>query len=225
MSKKKKKISILGCGWLGDVVREKLESKGHEVNCLSRDIGMNSVVQFYACDVLIIAIPPSDEYLDVLDDTLYYLDDKMETQVIFLSSISFYDEKKMIVEAEKLVKIGKEDAVILRLGGLMGYDRIAGKYTSGNSIKNGPTHYVHRDDSVGIILSIIKKDIRDKTFDVEAPIQSTKKEIFTQNAKQFNFAETYFLESEGVNKVISSKELRETLGYQFQKEDVREFWR
>jgi nucleoside-diphosphate-sugar epimerase len=225
MCEKKKNISILGCGWIGTVVRKKLESMGHEVNCLSRDIGMNAVAQLYACDVLLIAIPPSSEYLEVLDDTLFYLDAKIDTQVIFLSSISFYEENNSIIEAEKLVETAKDDAVILRLGGLMGYDRIAGKYTIHHTIEDSVTQYVHRDDVVEIISEIIKKDIRKKIFDVVAPIQSTKKEIFSQNAEQFHFGATYFSGQKSVHKIISSNDLCETLGYQFQKEDVKNFWR
>lgn len=137
MSKKKKKIAILGCGWVGKAVKENLETQGYEVNCLSRDINMDTLVGFYACDVLIIAIPPSDEYLDVIEDAYFSvaLNEAIQTQVILLSSISFYDGTKIIMEAEELAKIKDENTVILRLGGLMGYDRIAGKYTTGKTVE------------------------------------------------------------------------------------------
>ncbi len=226
MTKKKKKIAILGCGWVGNALKEKLETKGDEVNCLSRDINMDTLVGFYACDALIIAVPPSDEYLDAIEDALFSvsMNEALDTQIIFLSSISFYDNKEIIIEAEELIKIKDPDTVILRLGGLMGYDRVAGKYTEGKTIEDAPTNYVHRDDVVGIIESIIDQRIKNKIFNVVAPIQSTKKEIFTQNAKQFNFEETKFSENISVNKKISSEILCDVLGYHFKKEDVREFW-
>ncbi len=226
MTKKKKKIAILGCGWVGNALKEKLETKGDEVNCLSRDINMDTLVGFYACDALIIAVPPSDEYLDAIEDALFSvsMNEALDTQIIFLSSISFYDNKEIIIEAEELIKIKDPDTVILRLGGLMGYDRVAGKYTEGKTIEDAPTNYVHRDDVVGIIESIIDQRIKNKIFNVVAPIQSTKKEIFTQNAKQFNFGETKFSENISMNKKISSEILCDVLGYHFKKEDVREFW-
>ncbi|MBA1421263.1 MAG: hypothetical protein FAF03_10600 [Epsilonproteobacteria bacterium] len=60
---------------------------------------------FYDVDVLIIAIPPStQEYLDVVEDTLYFLKKENHTQVIFLSSISYYDGKASVVEAETLMQ-------------------------------------------------------------------------------------------------------------------------
>lgn len=226
MTRKKKKIAILGCGWVGNALKEKLESIGDEVNCLSRDIDMDTLVGFYACDTLIIAIPPSDKYLDNVEDALFSvsLNEGLDTQIIFLSSTSFYDNKEIIIEAEELVKIKDPNTVILRLGGLMGYDRVAGKYTEGKTIDNATTNYVHRDDVVGIIESIIEQSIRNKIFNVVAPVQSTKKEIYIQNSKQFGFNETYFSDVPCKTKSFSSEILCDILGYTFEKEDVKEFW-
>ncbi len=229
MSKrKKKKIAILGCGWVGSALKEKLEALGDEVNCLSRDVDMDTLVGFYACDVLVIAIPPSSEgYLDAIEDAYFSvsLNEAIVTQVIFLSSTSFYDDKKIVVEAEELAKIKDENTVILRLGGLMGYDRIAGKYTVGKTIEDRATNYVHRDDVLGVMETIIEQKVSNKIFNVVAPIQSTRKEIFTQNAEQFDFGETKFSENISASKELSSEILCEVLGYEFEKKDVREFWR
>jgi len=226
MTRKKKKISILGCGWVGNALKVKLESIGDEVYCLSRDVKMNTFLGFYACDTLIIAIPPSDRYLDVIDDVYFYmfLNKAFNPQVILLSSISFYDDKKIIIGAEKLAKLKNSDTVILRLGGLMGYDRIAGKYTAGKTIENTPTNYVHRDDVVGIIESIIEKRVKNKTFNVVAPIQSTKKEIYIQNASSFGFEKTSFKGLSNKTKSLSSEILCKVLGYEFVKKDVKNFW-
>ena len=219
MTKKKKKIAILGCGWVGTTLKEKLELAGDEVNCLSRDINMDTLVGFYACDVLIIAIPPSDEYLDVIEDAYFSLslNEALDTQVIFLSSTSFYNGNKSIVESEALAKIKDPDTVILRLGGLMGYDRIAGKYTEEKTVEDTPTNYVHRDDVVGVIERVMETRIKDKIFNVVAPKQTTKKEIYTQNSKLFGFKETHFSENIGKNKSYSSDILCDVLGYTFMK--------
>jgi len=226
MSRKKKKIAILGCGWVGNALKEKMQSQGDEVNCLCRDINMDSLVGFYNCDALIIAVPPSDEYLDVIEDVFFSvsLNEAIDTQMILLSSLSFYDNNKLIADAEELAKIKDENTVILRLGELMGYDRIAGESTSGKTIEDGPTNYVHRDDVIGVIESIIDQNIKNKIFNVVAPIQATKKEIFTQNSKKFGFEETSFNGIVKEAKSLSSDVLCDVLGYKFQKEDVRNFW-
>jgi len=221
-----KKIAILGCGWVGRALEEKLLLDGHSVQCLSRDIRVDRQSGYYVCDVLVIAIPPSDIYLDVLEEVFFSLSlhTNKSTQIIFLSSISFYTKKKYIVEAEALVKLKDPDTVILRLGGLMGYDRIADKYTVGKTLDDSPTNYVHRDDVLGIIMCVIRQGTKNKTFDVVAPIQTTKKVIFAQNTQQYDFAMTYFSDKSSTSKPYSSQELRDTLGYTFIKKDVKNFW-
>ena len=221
-----KKVSILGCGWVGNALKSSLESKGNTVHCLLRDTKLNRLTHFYDVDVLVIAIPPStQEYLDVLEESVYYLKKENHTQVIFLSSISFYDGKQSVIEAEELMQELLDNVVILRLGGLMGYDRIAGKYTAGKVLtSDARTNYIHRDDVVGIIESIILQDVREEVFDVVAPLQSSKKDIFTLNAKKFGFRPTEFLNGDKVGKILSPNKLIDTLNYSFTKSDVREFW-
>ena len=226
MNRKKKKIAILGCGWVGSALKEKLESRGDEVNCLSRDVNMDTLVGFYACDALIIAVPPSEEYLDVIEDAYFSvsLNEALDTQMILLSSTSFYDGNKIIKEAEELAKIKDPDTVILRLGGLMGYDRIAGKYTAGRTVEDGATNYVHRDDVVGIIESVIDQRLKAKILNVVAPVQSTKKEIYTKNSEVFGFEKTNFTENIGKRKELDAKGVEILLNYTFQKPNVMTFW-
>lgn len=220
--KKTKKVSILGCGWVGKNLHDKLLSN-HIVNCLSKNIEENSKLNLYSVDVLVIAIPPKNNYIEVLEETLVKIN--KNTYIILLSSISFYKNKPLVVEAENLVKKKAEKFIVLRLGGLMGYDRIAGKYTAGKTLSNNSvTNYIHRDDVVSILENLIKKEIHNEIFDVVAPIQSTQKEIFTQNSKKFDFEETYFLDETPTAKTLSSSDLIEKLGYIFKKEKVLEFW-
>lgn len=216
-------VSILGCGWTGKALKEQLAFQGYEVFCLSKDIKANVEAQKYDCDTFVIALPPRDNYMEVLEETLCKVD--IKTQVILLSSISFYDGKALVIEAETLVGKIHPDVSILRLGGLMGYDRIAGKYTGGKVLtSDSRTNYIHRDDVLGIIESMIEQNVRSEIFDVVAPKQSTKKMIFTQNAKHFGFKETKFLNGDEQGKVLHPTKLCNVLGYVFEKEDVNEFW-
>ena len=63
----------------------------YEIHYLSKDIETNINPKRYRCDVLVIAITPRGEYLE------------NSTQTILLSSISFYDGKPLVIEAEVLV--------------------------------------------------------------------------------------------------------------------------
>ena len=75
--------------------------------------------------------------------------------------------------------------------------------------------HVHRDDVVGIIETIIEQGIRNKIFNVVAPVQSIKKEIYTQNSKQFGFKETHFEGTAEHTKALSPDILCAVLGYTF----------
>ena len=218
-----KKVAILGCGWIGNTLIQSLDTNKYDTICLSRNIEENIKNNHYDCDTLVIAIPPRNNYLEILTKTLEQINS--HTQVILLSSISFYDGKYLVIEAETLVQSMHEESVILRLGGLMGYDRVAGKYTAGKVLtSDSRTNYIHRDDVVNILINIIENNIRDEVFDVVAPAQSTKKEIFSQNAKVFGFKGTEFLQGDEVGKILVPTKLCEVLGYVFEKEDVRRFW-
>ena len=222
-SKSSKTISVLGCGWLGKALQYYLEEQGHRVQCLSRELDANKERGWYDCDVLVIAIPPRGEYLAVLKETLGLL--KVGTQVVLLSSISYYDGKALVVEGEVLLRRLWSDAVILRLGGLMGVDRIAGKYTAGKRLPHDSmSNYVHRKDVVGVIAEVITQEVRAEVLDVVAPMQHPKSEIFTANAEKFGFERTLFDSLECRGKMISSKRLEERLKYRFFYPDVNGFW-
>ncbi|CAA6828481.1 MAG: Unknown protein [uncultured Sulfurovum sp.] len=217
-----KTIAILGCGWVGSALKKSMENepnKHYVVNCLTRDMVHNKKQNLYECDTLLIAIPPRENYIETLKLTLQEV--KNDTQVILLSSTSFYKEKPLVVEAEKLLK----EHLILRLGGLMGYNRIAGKYTAGKTkAHDAPVNYVHQDDVVAIIKQCIEKNIKKELFDVVAPKHPLQSEIYARNAKDFGWEATYFESKEVLGRVISPTKLIETLHYTFLKEDPIAFW-
>lgn len=217
-----KKVSILGCGWVGKVLYGYLLPTCN-VYCLSKDIAYNQEQQLYVCDVLVIAVPPREANIEAIAQALKSVG--VSAHIILLSSISYYDNKPLVVDVEKMVKQHQPNATILRLGGLMGYDRIAGKYTAGKLLPcNTKTHYVHRDDVVYIIGLIILHEVEAEIFDVVAPIQTTKEHIFTLNSKRFGFQKTKFLTHKMDGKELNSDKLTHTLGYTFKKRDVTKFW-
>jgi len=217
-------ISILGCGWTGKALQSHLEEQGYQAHCLSKDIISNTVAGYYSCDTLVIAIPPRGKYLEVLEETLDLV--PVETQVILLSSVSFYDGKELVIEGEMLVGRLREDAVVLRLGGLMGFDRIAGKYTAGKTLPyDSMSNYVHRDDVLGVITAVIVQELKAEILDLVAPVQHLKSEIFAVNAERFGFAQTVFDSLECRGKVILSKRLEERLDYLFLYPNVTDFWK
>lgn len=218
----KRALSILGCGWVGNALKDLLEDE-YVVNCLSKDIKSNKEANLYNVATIIIAIAPKENYLEVLKTTLSLI--STNTQVVFLSSISFYKKRTLVVAGEELILKEAPKSVILRLGGLMGYDRVAGKYSSGKILQeNLPTNYIHRDDVIHIIKKIIDEKISYEVFDVVAPIQSNLQEVYDMNANSFGFEKTFFQESEAFGSSYYPKKLLQKLQYSFLKEDVKSFW-
>jgi len=218
----KKVVSILGCGWVGKALRDELQPNYH-INCLSRDIHDNLQKDYYACDTFLIAIPPRDNYLQVLTESLQHVD--KNCQVIFLSSTSFYDGKELVVQGEKLIEELHKEVLILRLSGLMGYNRIAGKYTAGKTkAYDARVNYIHRDDVVQIIRLCIEQNVKNELFDVTAPKHPKQSEVYTLNSERFGWDNTFFESSEIKGKIVSAERLVDYFNYEFLYPDPLKFW-
>lgn len=210
------KISILGAGWLGKPLAETLETK-HKVQISIRQKGVMQGAEFYLCDALIISLPPRDEYLANIQSILN--NTHKNTKIILLSSTSVYSQKaqgqKQIL-GENIIKDSHPNYLILRLGGLMGYDRIAGKYTQGKEVDSDAyTNYIHRDDVIHIIDALLLHEVKSETFNLVCPSHTQKKEVYENNAKLYDFKSTIFLSLEIKGKQISSKKIVEFLDYEF----------
>jgi hypothetical protein len=244
-NKNLKRVSILGCGWVGKALAKKLEPfysvmvSVQSQSSLDKLEIKNKIIlnssngfsssEFYETDVLIIAIPPRDAYLENLNTIFTYI--KKDTQVILLSSTSVYTQTKGVVsekdtekitnpplmlQAERLLQQKYPSLLILRLGGLMGYNRVAGKYTAGKTLEHDAyVNYVHRDDVVAIIEKCIEQNIKANCFNVVAPLRATKRKIYDYNSKCYGFEKTLFLSSEVKGKRVSSLKLMEEIGNLF----------
>ncbi len=248
------RISIFGSGWLGKALAEELE-KEYFVQVSVRTHSSFDALElpnkylldadntyfsedFYKTDVLIIAIPPRGEYIATLKKVITYLGES--THVILCSSTSVYRQKSgdvyeedsdgittpsLMLEAERIVQSLRPQTLILRLGGLMGHDRIAGKYSAGKALTNDTyVNYIHRDDVVSIIRLCIRKGIKARCYNVVAPIHSSKKTIYDTNAKRFGFESTGFESEVITGKRVSSARLIKELQYDFLKVDPLLFW-
>lgn len=226
-----KKISILGCGWLGKPLSQMLSSK-HIVECFDREKTLDRS-EFYGADLLIIAIHTKDNYIETLDHTMTHL--LPTTKVILLSSISVYEDSDSTIdessptksssiqsEAEALIREFRSDATILRVGGLMGEDRVAGRWKSVSSFKDGYVNYIHKDDAIGIIARLIESDINGGIYNLVAPLHPARSEVHAQNAKTFGFELGSF--SGFSNKIVEATKIADLLEYEFKYPDPLAFW-
>lgn len=227
----KKQIGIIGCGWLGKPLSQRLLNF-FNVLCFSREESWKDSI-FWQSDIIIIAIHTKDNYLTTLQKIATLANPAC--RLILLSSTSVYREfntdidesaeitkTSLIKEAEDLLLAQKNPILILRLGGLMGEDRVAGKWKSVSDFTDGFVNYVHRDDVINIIELIIKKELNNGIFNLVAPNHPLRSQIHEMNAKKFALEVGIF---SGMTKrrVLSTKIVNE-LSYIFSHPNPLYFW-
>lgn len=251
-----KRVSIFGCGWLGTALANILESEYIVKVAVKTSSSYSSLSfankfllneqnryfskDFFETDVLVISIPPSTKYIDILQKILKYVSNHV--QVVLCSSISVYAQNIGIIIEEGNTKIlfNNNSAVlegelkvlemipkanILRLGGLMGYSRVAGKYTAGKNIQcDGYTNYIHRDDVVEIMKLFIENRYLGRTYNLVSPQSCLKSELYDKNASKYGFEKSNFLSYEVQGKRVSSKKLIKETGYDFLYANPIDFW-
>ena len=200
--------------------------------------------------IVIINIPPQtrskgpDHHLKSIQALASHLQNNHK--VIYVSATSVYkeggtaisekaaldresDRAKALWQVENLLKekIG-DQLCILRCGGLLGYDRIPGSYSSGKEVDSGndKVNYIHRDDAIGIIDALIQQAPWGETFNVVAPKHPLKRTVYLSNAEKYNFDPPIFME---VNRqenprYIDSRKVAEYLDYSFKYPDPVDFY-
>ncbi|MFD2572269.1 SDR family NAD(P)-dependent oxidoreductase [Spirosoma soli] len=203
-------------------------------------------------DVLVINIPPKAGKMgnDFHPEQISYLTEPIRQSsikhVIYVSSTSVYPELNRIVveddvtsskqsaapaltEAEQLIQglATVQKVTVLRCGGLMGYDRIPGKYVAGRSLDTGnvPVNYLHQDDAVAILLTLIEQH-KQGTFNAVAPEHPTREAVYRKSCVDFGYGLPSFIApSEPVPyKVISPQKLIESTQYTFVYPDPLQFY-
>lgn len=245
------KIGLIGCGWLGRPLAKAL-NKEHKVECFSRKEQKNSDLTyilnpkdghpFWENEIFIIAISTRDDYLNTLAEIAQKC--SPSASLILMSSTSVYKEfegdvdetagitqTSIQVQAEALMRTLREKVLILRLGGLMGDDRIAGRWKSVSSFTDGPVNYIHQDDVIAIVQKMIGKNITEGIYNLVAPRHPLRSEVHQKNSEAFGFALGSFTQEtpvgrfEGMRKrVVSSAKLIQELDYTFIHPDPLTFW-
>lgn len=195
------------------------------------------------CELLIINIPPRLERAGVafhptqMRHLLELLKNSAVQQVIYVSSTSVYPElnreikeedvtqpsqsaSPALVEAEQLIQGLPQSWLILRCGGLMGYERIPAKYVSGKkdlTTGNIPVNYIHRDDVVEIINAFIQHpELWNETYNVVAPLHPTRREVYLASSVSFGYLPpTFQTTPDNPFKIVVSTKLSDALDYHF----------
>ncbi len=198
-----------------------------------------NVDNFFKSDILVITIPFKR---GLTDPYFYYRQiesvgrwaEKSAVQfVIMTSSTSVYPETNKVVgeddpivpgdirgkvlwESEQILLNNPNfQTTVVRLAGLYGYDRQPGRFLSGQRAPghgDAPVNLIHRDDAVGILLEILRQDVRGEIFNACSDGHPARKEFYgklgTASPEFDNAGPLKF-------KVVSNRKVKERLGYKF----------
>lgn len=192
---------------------------------------------FFDSEILIVNIPPKAKtygeefHLRQIENILVECTKSIKLQkIIFVSSTSVYPniEQEMkeedaqsshfLVLAENLVidfcKKTNKQYLIIRFGGLMGYDRNPCKYfTAQTSADFSRVNYIHQDDAVGAVVSLVEENIWNETFNIVSPKHPTRAEIWATCDGNSNSQNIKSRDSS--KKTISTEKFFRTSKYKF----------
>ncbi len=231
-----------------------LEALGIEPFLLQINDGLNGLLadDFFTCDLLFVNIPPSRKRVDVENwypRQIAAVAEKVAVmgigQVIFVSSTSVYgDVNKQVTEedfpqpdthsskgllaAEQLIlNIPNVQKTILRMSGLVGGNRKAGRFFAGKvdvPEGNTPINLVHLKDCIGVITAVIEQNQWGEIFNVCADEHPKKADFYTFPASKQGFLAPTFLPDETPRfKVVSNEKVKKALGYVFEFPDPMKF--
>ncbi|MFZ5554352.1 MAG: SDR family NAD(P)-dependent oxidoreductase [Bacteroidota bacterium] len=199
-----------------------------------------NITEFFRADTLIISLTPgrteekNNEFILSVRQLIPFV--KNIRQVIFISSTSVYPDingevseeeiflaekgsGKTLTDSEQILMQANENTVVLRFGGLIGHDRLPGKFLSGKTnLKNGnaPVNLIHRDDACGVIKTIIEKNITGEIFNSCMNDHPLRKDFYTRAAQLSGLPVPEFDDNEVHKfKIVNSGKLQKIMGYRF----------
>lgn len=229
---------------------EELSQKGitpYQVEITDTSITGNDLPGFLESEILIINIPPSRR-----DDVLHYHQAQMKLlleqvikspakHIIFVSSTSVYpdlnqevteletappskDSGKALLAVEKMLRTNPHlITTIVRFAGLVGYDRLPGRFLAGKkNVENGdaPINVIHQDDCIALIRGIIQQQAWGEIFNACADMHPTRREFYTLAAAKAGLElPTFAATTDPHFKIINSDKIKQRLNYSFKYPD------
>ena len=200
--------------------------------------------RLFESEILVVALPPrsrqgdGEAYLQQLASLRDLVANSAVKQVIFISSTGIYpNENKAVPYTEEEVSestagnailyraevlmgtSSRYDLTVLRMGGLMGEDRIPGTYFSGREQVVGHTrvNFIHQTDAARMIAWVINQGLWNQTFNGVAPEHPFRREVYANNSSTLGILPPVSYQDaadEKVGRWISSEKIRDT-GFTF----------
>ncbi|UBX48012.1 SDR family oxidoreductase [Providencia alcalifaciens] len=194
-------------------------------------------------DVMVILLPPSkvslSEYVVAIEQLVDSAISYKIPRVIFTSSTSVYGDVDGVIDEDALL-LGETASAkaliaveqwlhdlpnirvdVLRLAGLVGEKRHAGRFLAGKQQVKGanqPVNMVHQDDVIAAILLLIQQSNGGHTYNLCAPEHPTRRQFYTQSATTLGLTPPEFAveENDAVGKTIDGNRICQELGYEYE---------
>jgi nucleoside-diphosphate-sugar epimerase len=201
--------------------------------------------RLFDSEILVVTLPPRSRqgdgelYLQQLTSLQGLIARSSVKQLIFISSTGIYPNENNpspyteeepisesnagnsdLYQAEVLMKSPSNyQLTVLRMGGLMGADRIPGTYFSGKEQVVGHTrvNFIHQADAARMIAWVIDQGLWNQTFNGVAPEHPLRREVYAKNSSTLGIlppASYQEAADEKVGRWISSEKIRDT-GFTF----------
>ena len=202
--------------------------------------------RLFESEILVVTLPPrrrqgdGEAYLQQLASLRDLITSTEVKQVLFISSTGIYPNENnaapyteeeeisesaagntILYRAEALMGTSSRyDLTVLRMGGLMGADRIPGIYFAGKEQVVGHTrvNFIHQTDAARMIAWVINQGLWNQTFNGVAPEHPLRREVYQHNASALGIplpASFQEATDEEVGRLISSDKLLAT-GFAFE---------
>ena len=170
-------------------------------------------------EIAILNFPPSRsaDYAAQVRDIIAQF--STETKLIFTSSTGVYQDldgpytelspiiaSHPVFLAEEAVRFSARKFTILRLAGLISEDRHPVKYLSGKQNADGQkvVNLVHREDVIATILTVLKHEVWQETFNVCYPAHPTRAAYYMEQAEKRQLLPPNFTFSAGSGKELDA---------------------
>ena len=115
------------------------------------------------------------------------------------------------------------DTTIVRLGGLYGDDRNPARFLAGRTDvarPEAPVNLIHREDAVGVFLSLLEQNARGEVVNACADEHPTRRVFYGRAARAMGLEPPTFDDGDPTTgKVVSNRKLTTQLGYSFRHPD------
>lgn len=194
-------------------------------------------------DAIVILLPPSkvnvENYVAAIATIVNSAIAFQVPKVIFTSSTAVYGDQQgemtedsplrgstpsaqaLIDTEDWLHQLPNISVSVLRLAGLVGERRHAGRFLAGKTGIKGAkqaVNMVHQDDVIDAILLLLNQAEGGRLYNLCAPIHPTRRDFYTQAAKSLGLVPPEFIDSENEleGKVINGNRICQELGFEYQ---------